>query len=390
MIWNASGRGQRGAVVRRIGTAESGGSDGGSGDTRYRGHMRLFIVDDQSTGRRILTELMQGVWPGMEIRAFSDPEAALAQVRETMPDLIVTDFRMPQMSGAQFIRAVRALPGSAEVPIVVVTVLEDRNVRYEALDAGATDFLSRPLDPVECRVRCRNLLRLRRQSRLVQHRARWLERQVNAATREILDRERETLLRLAKAGEYRDEGTGNHVLRMARYARRVAAQLGLDDSICETIELAAPMHDIGKIGVPDHILLKPGALTADERAIMERHTLMGHEILKDSASRYMQMGAVIALGHHEHWDGGGYPGGLAGEKIPLEARIVAVSDVYDALRSVRPYKPAWSREAACDYLRDEAGRQFDPDCVEAFLAVFEEIVTIEQGLRDPASDGSIS
>lgn len=380
MVWNASRR--SGAVVRRIGAAEGGG-DGGSDDTRYRGHMRLFILDDQSTGRRILTELMQGVWPGVEIVAFSEPETALAQVRESMPDLIITDFRMPRMSGAQFIRAVRAIPGSAEVPIVVVTVLEDRNVRYEALDAGATDFLSRPLDPVECRVRCRNLLRLRRQSRLIQHRARWLERQVQAATREILDRERETLLRLAKAGEYRDEGTGNHVLRMARYARQIAVQLGLDEAACETIELAAPMHDIGKIGVPDHILLKAAPLSAAEREIMQRHTSMGHEILKDSASRYMQMGAVIALGHHERWDGEGYPDGLAGEAIPLEARIVAVADVYDALRSVRPYKPAWSREAACEYLNGQAGQQFDPACVEAFLSGFDEILTIEQSLRDP-------
>jgi two-component system, response regulator RpfG len=388
MTWNASS-GRNSAVVRRIGAAEAAG-DGGSDENRHRGYMRLYIVDDQSTGRRILTELMQGVWPGVEIVAFSEPEAALAQIRETMPDLIITDFRMPQMSGAQFIRAVRALPGSAEVPIVVVTVLEDRNVRYEALDAGATDFLSRPLDPVECRVRCRNLLRLRRQSRLVQHRARWLERQVQAATREILDRERETLLRLAKAGEYRDEGTGNHVLRMARYARQIAAQLGLDAALCETIELAAPMHDIGKVGVPDEILLKPGPLSVDERAIMERHTLMGHEILRDSASRYMQMGAIIALGHHERWDGTGYPNGLAGEKVPLEARIVAVADVYDALRSVRPYKPAWSREAARAYLSEQAGRQFDPACVAAFMSGFDEIVSIEESLRDPAADGSIS
>jgi two-component system, response regulator RpfG len=387
MIRNASGRSR--TVLRGIGTAESGG-DGGPDETRYQGRMRLFIVDDQSTGRRVLTELMQGVWPGVEIVPFAEPAAALAEAREAMPDLIITDFRMPQMSGAQFIRAVRAMPGSAEVPIVVVTVLEDRNVRYEALDAGATDFLSRPLDPVECRVRCRNLLRLRRQSRLIQHRARWLERQVEAATRDTLDRERETLLRLAKAGEYRDEGTGNHVLRMARYARQIAVQMDLGESMYETIELAAPMHDIGKIGVPDHILLKPAALSDAERLIMERHTLMGHEILRDSASRFMQMGAVISLGHHERWDGMGYPAGLSGEDIPLEARIVAVADVYDALRSVRPYKPAWSREAACEYLRTQAGRHFDPACVAAFLEGFEEICSIEESLRDPAVGGSIS
>jgi len=367
----------------RAGQNESSGGDG----TQYLpppGHMRLLILDDQSTGRRILRELLQDVWPGVEILDFAGPEEALASTRESMPDLIVTDFRMPGMNGAQFIRAVRAMPGGADVPMVVVTVLEDRNVRYEALDAGATDFLSRPLDPVECRVRCRNLLQMRRQGRLVQKRAQWLEQRVNAATQDILKRERETLLRLARAGEYRDEGTGNHVLRMARYARCIAEAMGLDAGLCETIELAAPMHDIGKIGVPDQILLKPGGLSPDERTLMERHAAIGHEILKDSESRYIQMGAVIALGHHERWDGAGYPQGLAADDIPLPARIVAVADVYDALRSERPYKTAWSRAAACDYLRDEAGRRFDPACIQGFFDAFERICQIEESLRDPA------
>lgn len=376
----------REAARRRTAPAQwRSGPAEGEGDYEYTppaARMRLVIVDDQSMGRRILREMLQDVGQGVKIVDFAAPQDALLDVRENLPDLIVTDYRMPGMNGTQFIRAVRALPGGADVPIVVVTVLEDRNVRYEALEAGATDFLSRPLDPVECRVRCRNLLQLRRQGRLVRKRAQWLEQRVRAATQEVIKRERETLFRLAKAGEYRDEGTGNHVLRMARYARCVAEALGLDEVLCETIELAAPMHDIGKIGVPDQILLKPGELTPDEREIMMRHASIGHQILMESESRYIQMGAVIALSHHERWDGAGYPQGLAGDAIPLPARIVAVADVYDALRSDRPYKSAWSREAACDFLRDEAGRRFDPTVVAAFLSCFERICQVEDSLRD--------
>lgn len=344
--------------------------------------MRVVIVDDQFTGRRILRELLVNLGQGLEVVDYSDPQKALADVRNSLPDLIVTDYRMPGMNGTQFIRAVRALPGGRDVPIVVVTVLDDRKVRYEALEAGATDFISRPLDSVECRARCRNLLQLRRQGRLVRKRAQWLEQRVHAATQEVIKRERETLFRLARAGEYRDEETGNHVLRIARYARCVAHTLGLDDLLCETIELAAPMHDIGKIGIPDRILLKPGQLDPEEREIMMRHASIGHEILMGSDSRYIEMGAVIALSHHERWDGGGYPSGLIGEDIPLPGRIVAVVDVYDALRSNRPYKSAWSREAACGYLREQSGRHFDPACVSAFMKCFQRICEVEESLRD--------
>jgi two-component system, response regulator RpfG len=210
---------------------------------------------------------------------------------------------------------------------------------------------------------------------------------VEDATREVKEREKETLLRLARAGEFRDEETGYHLIRMSRYSRLIANALGLERDEAETVELAAPLHDIGKIGIPDQILLKPSPLEDGEWQVMRRHPVIGHEILKGSASKYVRMGALIALGHHEKYDGSGYPNGLVGDHIPLCARIVAVADVYDALTSVRPYKPAWPSEQAFDYLRSQAGRHFDPRLVEAFVAMRKEVLEVQNQWSDPLAAG---
>jgi two-component system, response regulator RpfG len=190
------------------------------------------------------------------------------------------------------------------------------------------------------------------------------------------------LLRLARAGEFRDEETGYHLIRMSRYSRLIANAIGLDREEAETIELAAPLHDIGKIGIPDHILLKPGKLDEIEWQVMRRHPVIGHEILKGSASKYVRMGALIALGHHEKYDGSGYPNGLVGDHIPLCARIVALADVYDALTSVRPYKAAWSPDRAFHYFATQRGRHFDPRLAEAFLGLRKEIAEIQDEWQD--------
>ncbi len=351
---------------------------------RARGAARVVILDDRATARRLLEGLARSLEPGVVVESFSDPHEALAQMQHATPDLIITDYRMPGMDGIEFTRRVRAERMLADVPVIIVTVVEDREIRYQALENGATDFLTRPIDPQECRARCINLLALRRNQKLVADRAQWLEDQVMLATREVRMRERETLLKLAKAGEYRDEDTGNHILRMAKYARLIAEELKLTAMECDEIEAAAPMHDIGKIGIPDHILLKPGRHTPEEQAIMRRHPLIGHEILADSPSRYLQMGAVIALGHHERFDGSGYPHGLAGEAIPLPARIVAVADVFDALMSKRPYKAAWTFQDALGYIRSERGRHFDPACVRAFELRIDGVAAILRELGDSA------
>ena len=343
---------------------------------------RIVIIDDQAISRKLLEKLVGTIELHAEVRPFADPIEALAWIEGNTPDLVLTDYKMPNLDGVSYTRQFRQMPYCADVPLVMVTCIEDREVRYQALEAGATDFLTKPVDQVECRTRCRNLLTLRHQQQIIKDRNRWLERRVSEATNAIRTRERETLMRLAKAGEYRDEETGNHVLRMARYSQLIAEELGLSAEETKVIEIAAPMHDIGKIGIPDAILLKPGKHTPDEFAIMKRHTLIGYEILKESPSKYLQMGATIALGHHEKFDGSGYPYGLRGEEIPLAARIVAVADVFDALTSVRPYKQAWPVQDAVAYLRKQRGTHFDPGCVDRFLARFNRVMDIYQALSD--------
>ncbi len=347
------------------------------------GGTRVLIVDDRSTARSLLEGLARSLEPGILVESFAEPQEALAYMQKITPDLIITDYRMPGMDGIEFTRRVRAERGLSDVPLIIVTVVEDRQIRYQALENGATDFLTRPIDPQECRARCINLLALRRNQKIVSDHSQWLETQVLQATREVRARERETLLKLAKAGEYRDEDTGNHIIRMAKYARLIAEELKLSAIECDEIESAAPMHDIGKIGISDLILLKPGLHTPEESVIMRRHPTIGYEILADSPSRYLQMGAVIALGHHEKFDGTGYPQGQVGTGIPLPARIVAVADVFDALTSVRPYKKAWSFQDALDYVQANSGKHFDPDCVRAFEKRIDGVAQVMRELGEP-------
>ncbi|HHJ14448.1 MAG TPA: response regulator [Gammaproteobacteria bacterium] len=342
----------------------------------------VLVIDDQAISRQILDRIVRSIQPELEVFPFEGAEPALEWLKENTADLILSDYKMPGMNGIEFLEAVRGLPSAKDVPIVIVTSHEQKDVRYRALELGATDFITKPIDHTECRARFRNLLQLQQQRLIIENRANWLESRIDEATRAIREREKETLMRLAKAGEYRDEETGNHVVRMAKFSRVIAEALGLDEQRCSCIELAAPMHDIGKIGVPDQILLKPGRLTPAEFEIIKQHTLIGYEILKDSPSKYLNMGAEIALGHHEKFDGSGYPYGLAGHDIPLSARIVAVADVFDALGSVRYYKQAWEESRILQLLREERGRHFDPECVDAFFDRLEHIREIKHSLPD--------
>jgi two-component system response regulator RpfG len=342
----------------------------------------VVIIDDLFSSRLLLAEIVRQIDGKLNLELFDTPSRALEYARSNRVDMILTDYKLPEFDGVQLVRQLRALPHCVDVPIVVITVVDDRRVRYQALEAGATDFLIKPLDEHETRARCANLLELRRHKIVLSDQARVLQYQVDKSVAEIHERELETLAKLAKAGEFRDRTTGNHLTRMARYSSLVGTNLGLSPETVHVLEVAAPMHDIGKIGIPDSILLKEGPLTPEEDEVMKNHPRIGYDILKGSPSKYLSMGALIALGHHEKFDGSGYPNGLHGEDIPIVARIVAVADVFDALVSVRPYKHAWSVEEGLTYLESQKGKHFDPRCVEGFMAAVEKVRQIQREYAD--------
>lgn len=261
----------------------------------------------------------------------------------------------------------------------MITSRQTDDVKMEALQAGATDFLPKAPQSVEMTVRLRNLIQLGAAVRKLNDRAAHLASEVAAATRKLGEREEEIILRLALAVEYRDNDTGEHTLRVARYSRIIAEQLGLPARLCRDIYLAAPLHDVGKVAIPDNILLKPGKLTDDEMVVIRTHATIGERILADSSCELIQLGAQIAAGHHERWDGAGYPNGLRTDEIPVAARVVAVADVFDALTTRRPYKEPMPLEVARNYLVENKGRQFDPACVEAFLSRWDVVVEIASG-----------
>jgi putative two-component system response regulator len=292
------------------------------------------------------------------------------------------DYMMPDIDGLEFIQRFRTLPQCSDIPILMITANDQKQVRYRALDSGANDFLAKPVDKVEFLARAKNMLSLSSARRKLADHAQWLASEVRKATEVILQRERDTVFRLCKAAEYRDPETGAHILRMAHYSQLIAKNLGLPIEQQELLLEAAPMHDLGKVGITDNILLKPGKLDAAEFEIMKQHAAFGYELLKDSTSRVLQAGAEIALGHHEKFDGSGYPQGLRGELIPLFSRIVAVADVFDALTSERPYKKAWTLEQAVDFLNAGAGSHFDPQCVQAFLNGFDEVLAIRERYQE--------
>jgi len=342
---------------------------------------QVLIVDDTEINL-ILFEALIKKMGQCTSRSFSNAVEGLAWAQTHEIDLVIVDYMMPVLDGLEFIQRLRATPGKEVTPILMITANDQKQVRYQALDVGATDFLTKPVDKIEFQARAHNMLALGDSRKKLADKATWLAEEVRLATAEIVQRERDTVVRLCKAAEYRDPETGAHILRMAHYSELIARGLGLPLEAQELLLEAAPMHDIGKVGIADHILLKPGRLTPDEFEIMKQHAIFGYEILKGSSSRVLQAGAEIARAHHEKFDGSGYPNALKGEAIPVFSRIVAVADVFDALTSERPYKKAWPLEQACDFLKSNSGSHFDPVCVTSFLAQWDQVLKIRQHFRD--------
>jgi len=337
--------------------------------------MKICIVEDEPISLAVLAGITSAI-VGVTVQAFSDPICAMDCCRRLTFDLLIVDHQMPGITGIDVILGLRAMPDYRHVPIIMITADNDRAVKLAAIRAGATEFLAKPTDPEEMRLRVGNLLDLRRAQRALADRAYHLAHEVEAATRSITEREEELIWRLARAIEYRDGQTGEHVTRVARVSRYIAQALNQPAEFCHNLFLSAPLHDTGKLAVPDAILNKPGRLLPEEMDIMRRHAVIGAEILSDGTSDLVTMAQEIALGHHERWDGTGYPQGIARDAIPLSARIVAVADVIDALCSERPYKQAWPPEAARAEIERLAGSHFDPSCVAAFVTAWDDIASV--------------
>jgi putative two-component system response regulator len=330
---------------------------------------RILVVDDEPANVRLLERVL-GREGYTGVVGTTDARRVPDLFRAYLPDLVLLDLRMPHVDGFTVLDQIATLnEGGAFLPIVVLTADDSREAKERALSAGATDFISKPFQAFEILLRIRNLLQTRQLYVELQHRNRRLQDRVVERTRELEHAQREMLERLTQAVETRDGETGEHTRRVGENSARLASALGLPEGQVELIRRAAPLHDVGKIGVPDAILAKRGALTAEERELVKTHTTLGAKILAQGDSELMRAAEQIALGHHERWDGTGYPNGRSGEEIPLEARIVAVVDVFDALVHDRPYRGAWPVERALEEIEAGAGGHFDPVVAAAFLAV---------------------
>ena len=341
--------------------------------------MKVAIIDDTQMNVTLLQHLV-GELPDCESVCFTDPVAALEWCLANEPDLVIVDYMMPILSGTELVERFRA--HHPDVPVLMLTANHETALRHGALQIGVTDFLNKPMDNIEFLARVKNMLALRASHKKLANHAAWLADEVHRATETIVAQEQEAIFCLSKAAEYRDPETGGHILRMAHYSCHIARCMALSVAQQDLLLAAAPMHDIGKVGTPDMILLKPGKLTESEMVIMKQHATIGFEILSSSSSPLMQVAAEIAHTHHEKFDGSGYPRALVGEAIPLFGRIVAVADVFDALTSVRPYKKSWSIEDATQWLLDGKGKHFDPACVDAFLREWDEVLKIKQRFVD--------
>jgi putative two-component system response regulator len=364
---------------------------------------RILVIDDEPINIKVIQKYLHGYgYPN--VRGISDPTFAFDTIRSEPTDVILLDVMMPRVSGMEVLQQIRGDAATAHLPVIILTASCDRETKLAVLDRGATDFLAKPVDIYELMPRVRNALTQKRYHDQLRGYASHLEDAVRQRTAELEASRKEVIYCLARAAELRDDDTGHHVLRVGQYAAVIGRSLGLDSATVEMLEQAAQLHDIGKIGIPDEILLKPGKLDPEQYERMKRHAVLGkriieplpdhswerlkghvfvgQQVLECGSSPVLKMAAQIALTHHEHWDGTGYPLGLAGEDIPLEGRITAVADVFDALASKRPYKAPLPFDRCFAMIAEERGKHFDPRVVETFLRCRSEITAIQLQYAD--------
>ncbi|MFZ5425948.1 MAG: HD domain-containing phosphohydrolase [Thermodesulfobacteriota bacterium] len=356
---------------------------------------RVLVADDEALNLKVISSYLRD-FGHTAVQAASGDEA-LALLDESI-DLALLDVLMPGIDGFEVTRRIRTSERFKDVPVIMVTALSGREDRLMAVEAGANDFIAKPIDKTELKVRVASLLRMKHSRDQLKRYQSGLEDMVEQRTealrmamdnlrqmqRSVEASQRETIYRLSAAAEYKDEDTARHIMRMSDYSALLAGLLGLSAQAVDLVRLSSPMHDVGKMGIPDAILLKPGKLTPGEWDVMKTHCAIGRDILKQSDSELLQMGEIIAYSHHERFDGSGYPEGLAGQDIPLFGRICAISDVFDALTTPRPYKKAFSNEEALDIMRSEqsGGMHFDPDILSLFLDNFAGFLNIQRKFQD--------
>ncbi|QBF81469.1 response regulator [Shewanella maritima] len=333
----------------------------------------ILIVDDVADNIHLLTDVLGDEYT---IKASLNGTTALKICQQpSKPDLILLDVMMPEVDGHEVCRKLKADPTTKSIPIIFITANSEVSDETLGLSLGAVDYITKPISPAIVKSRVRTHLALYDQTRV-------LNKKVLERTKALTQTQTKIIERLGKAAEYKDNETGMHVIRMSHYAHILAIASGMDALEADLLKQAAPMHDIGKIGIPDHILCKPGRLTDDERVEMQKHAEIGADIIGDDDSELLKLAKTVAISHHEKWDGSGYPNGLSGNDIPLCARIVAIADVFDALTSERPYKKPWSIEQATVFLQEQSGKHFDPYLVPLFLNNLEEVIAIKSTFKD--------
>ena len=342
--------------------------------------MNIVSIDDNENNLFSIEVICNDM--NLDVKSFIEPLEALMYCLQNHVDMILIDYMMPNINGLEFIEEFRK--NKKNIPIIMITAAGDNeNIHKKAFDLGVNDFLSKPVNALVFEARVINLLSNYQNKILLESKAKLLESEIEKATKDLINREHETLMVLGRTAEYKDPETASHVARVSHYSKLLARECGLDEKEQDLIFYAAPFHDLGKVGIEDKILLKPGRLDKDEFEIMKTHAMIGYEILKDSKSDYLKAGAIIALNHHEKFDGSGYPKGSKADDIHIYGRIVAIADVFDALTSRRPYKDAWSFEDALNFLKEESTKHFDPVLVDLFIKNNNEISKIFNSFKEP-------